>query len=723
MSIIQDIRDKYARVSVIAIALALIGFILTDYFSGKNRGAGTGRSTSIGSVNGKNINIRDFTNTVEQEENGLKQQGYPDAMAKQQALERAWTQHVNRELLSAEFDKLGMRIGKRERGDILYGPNAPEDIKKAGTDEKTGQYDPIRAKQQVDMMMKNKQVPQLQKDNFNNYILQLELQRKSEKYAAMLTNSINFPRWFVEKQMADNNLLGKISVVKVFYTDSAFVDSTIKISDKEIQDYLSKHKEEDKYKQEESRSINYVSFSAAPTPGDSLAIKNQTAALKAEFDTTKDVATFLARNGSPELPNTYSSADRLPAVAKDSILKLALNGVYGTYLDGNHYTLAKLVEIKALPDSVKCRHILVSTKTEEGGFEDSIAAQKIDSIKNAINSGASWADMVQKYNPLSDGSRAKNGEMTFPSSQIMEGMESGNFAKEFGQFVLFDGKPGERKAVKTSFGWHYIEILAFYNPKPHYKIAYLNQEIVASQQTDDNALQSATNFAGDNRDQKSFDTAFVKTPKPAGVIKGSAMNIKRNDAQVMGQGLGYSRNFVRNIYSSKLGEVLKPERIGDNYVVAIVTEVLKEGTQSLAKARPLIEPLIRNKKKAEMLKQKAGKITTLEAAAAALGKPIETVDSLRMKTGSPQAKFGAEPRVYGAAFNPANKSKVVPELLEGSNGVYVIRVENVTATSAATGSVDDQRKEKYQQAKQAGNNLIEALKKAATIKDKRSDTY
>ena len=38
MSIIQDIRDRYAKVAVVAIALALIGFILTDYFSGRGRG-------------------------------------------------------------------------------------------------------------------------------------------------------------------------------------------------------------------------------------------------------------------------------------------------------------------------------------------------------------------------------------------------------------------------------------------------------------------------------------------------------------------------------------------------------------------------------------------------------------------------------------------------------------------------------------------------------------
>ena len=39
MSIIQTIRDKGAKVSVVLIALALVGFILTDYFSGRGGGA------------------------------------------------------------------------------------------------------------------------------------------------------------------------------------------------------------------------------------------------------------------------------------------------------------------------------------------------------------------------------------------------------------------------------------------------------------------------------------------------------------------------------------------------------------------------------------------------------------------------------------------------------------------------------------------------------------
>lgn len=716
MSIIQDIRDKYARISVIAIALALIGFILTDYVRGKDRGRSGGRSNSIGSVNGHSIGTEEFAKAVEQSEAGLKQQGYPEAMAKQQGLEQAWGQQVNKIILSEEFDKLGMQIGKRERGDILYGPNAPEDIKKAGTDEKTGQYDPMRAKQQVDQMMKNKQVPQAQKDQFNDYVNQLELQRKSEKYAAMFTNSANFPRWFVEKQTADNSLLGKISLVKVFYTDSAFVDSTIKISDKEIADYLGKHKED--YPQEESRSINYVSFSASPTAGDSVTVKNQVILLKAEFDTTKDVSTFLSRNGSSELSLVYAAPLQLPATVKDTILRLAKDQVFGPYLDGGSFVLAKLLDTKVLPDSVKCRHILLGTQDRSGNpiMDDTVAHKRADSIALAIKNGVSFDSLETKFT-TDEASHRDKGVMTFSSATI----QGEGFAKEFGQFILLDGKPGDKKVVKTQFGWHYIEILSFIKPETQYKVAYLNQEVVASQQTDGDALQAATNFAGDSRDQKSFDTAFEKTLKPQGFNKGIGQNIKRNDAQV--QGLGLSRNFVRNIYSAKPGEVLKPERIGNNYVVAIVTEVLKEGTMPLAKARPSIEPVLRNKKKAEMLKQKAGTITTLEAAAVALGKSIETADSLRMKGGSPNAKFGYEPKINGATFNPANKGKVVSEVLEGINGVYVVRVENVSATSAATGSVADQRKKMYDDAKRAGSNLIEALKKAATIKDKRSDTY
>ena len=297
MSIIQTIRDKGAKVSVVLIALALVGFILTDYFSGRGGGAVGGTGGTVGRVNGNKVAFEDFSKKVDQTEENMKQQGYPDGAAlRQQAIDQTWNQEVNRIILTEEFDKLGIQIGKKELGDILYGPNAPEDLKKQFTDEATGQFNPVTAKSTIDQMLKKKvKTPeeQAQKDNFNNYIYQLEQQRKETKFVSLLANSTNFARWFIEKQNSDNSQMAKISVVKEVYT--SIPDSAVKIDDKEIAAYISKHK--DDYKQVESRSINYVTFSASPSAADSTEARNKVLALKETFDSTQNLEQVLAGEG------------------------------------------------------------------------------------------------------------------------------------------------------------------------------------------------------------------------------------------------------------------------------------------------------------------------------------------------------------------------------------------------------------------------------------------
>jgi peptidyl-prolyl cis-trans isomerase D len=722
MSIIQTIREKGAKISVILIALALLGFILTDYVAGKNRGGfGGGASSTIGSVNGKKISFDEFDKKVKQQEDYMKQQGYPQGAATtQQAIESAWNQEVSSQLLSGEFDKLGMMIGKKELGDILYGPNAPDDLKKQFTDETTGQYNPIKAKQQIDQMLKKGTAEQ--KNSFNNYIVSLEQQRMSDKYISLLANSTNFPRWFEEKQNADNSLMGKVSFVRASYTDSMFVDSTIKISDKEIEDYISKNK--DQFKQTESRSINYVTFSAAPSKADSAETKNKALVLKAALDSTKDIMQMLASEGVTDFYDSYKSGNSIQVPLKDSLFKTPVGTVFGPYLDGANYVLAKMLGARQIPDTVKVRHILVATaqQDQQSGqmtqVRDTATAKKlIDSIQTAIRNGSNFDTVCAKLSE-DPGSKDKGG--------VYDNVPAGKMVSAFNDFIFLN-PVGSKGVVKTEFGYHYIEILSQKGSSAAYKIAFLPQQILASQETDNKANNDANLFAGDCRDQKTFDASFEKNLKPKGLTKGIAIDIKPTDADI--RGLGASRSFVKNIYAASRGEVLKPERVGEDYVVAIVTEVLEEGTQSIARARPAVEIPLRNKKKAEMLKQKAGKITTLEAAAAAWGgKKIETVDSLRVNKNKPSL-LSYEPKVVGAVFNPANKGKVIPEPIEGQGGVYVVRVENISATAVADGNVVEQRKAAYQQVKQnAGNPQspnypLNALRNAATIKDKRSDKY
>ena len=77
-----------------------------------------------------------------------------------------------------------------------------------------------------------------------------------------------FPNGWLKRILTDNSQKAAISYVNIPY--STVSDSAIKINDKQITDYVNKHADE--YKQEETRSIEYVMFDAGPTKEDSNAI-------------------------------------------------------------------------------------------------------------------------------------------------------------------------------------------------------------------------------------------------------------------------------------------------------------------------------------------------------------------------------------------------------------------------------------------------------------------
>ncbi len=159
--------------------------------------------------------------------------------------------------------------------------------------------------------------------------------------------------------------------------------------------------------------------------------------------------------------------------------------------------------------------------------------------------------------------------------------------------------------------------------------------------------------------------------------------------------------------------------MGDKYVVAMVTEINKEGTMSAAKARPQVEFIVRNRKKAEQLINKIGKANTLEAAASATGTQVQKADSISLA--SPVIpNVGQEPKVVGASFNKLWISKVSPPI-EGNGGVFVIRTENVSARPNSSVNLEQQRTGMLMQMKSmSGFRSLEALKKSADIKDNRA---
>ncbi|MEY3186328.1 MAG: hypothetical protein RL675_147, partial [Bacteroidota bacterium] len=318
------------------------------------------------------------------------------------------------------------------------------------------------------------------------------------------------------------------------------------------------------------------------------------------------------------------------------------------------------------------------------------------------------ADFGSLAATLSDdqGSKANGGEYNFSS------IDMGTLDKDFAEYAQYKPK-GSFSVLKTSFGYHVMEILNQKNFEEGYKVAYLSKPIVASEETDVTASTAAAQFASSSKDQKSFDETASKMK----VTKNTADNIRGFDYTA---GPLSSRSIVRWAFDNKIGTVSEPFDLKNQYVVAIVTNEIKEGVQPASVARVLVEPILRNKKKAEQIAKKIGgekdfaKIATQNAGITA------NVDTVRFN--DPYLPgLGSETKVIGAAFNKKNLSSI-SEVIEGQNGAYFIKVNQVGALPSAIVDINGQKKAIEQQMKQfAVYSTMESLKKSTTIVDKRRE--
>jgi len=700
MQIIQKIRDKGAAIVIAVIALSLIGFILMDANLGLSRNAGGDRA-SVGKINGKTVETKEYQAKIENVE---RQYGGRIAGSQVYQLRQyVWEQLVREKVSEAEFEKLGLSFTPKELSAIIYSEDAPPALKQGFTDKTTGKYDIAKVQQWFQTVKKAKSGDQ--RDEALNLVDEITFQSLYTKYNALIAASAYYPNWMKEKEAAESKTFANISYVAVPYNQ--INDSTVKVTDQEILDYVNRHKAQ--YKQEGGRQVAYVGFTTNPSTADTTATVESVATLKSAFAADTTPKLFVSKNMSArDFQDVYVIRSKIPGTQKDTLASLPVGAVYGPYLDGNEVVIAKMLGSKILPDSIKCRHILIATTDRQTGqplMADSVAKSRIDSIELAIKGGASFDELEAKYS-ADEVAHKDKGVMTFDVAAVQN---KDQFAPEFGSFLLNEN--GEtRKAVKTNFGWHYIEILEKKNPSPAYKIAYVAKSIAASPETMNMANAKASKLSGEARDAKAFDAYVSKN----GLQKFDGALVKENDYRL--GNLDDARQLIKWAFDAKEGEVSEPFSIGDQFVVAVVTKVVPAGLPDVKTVRPNVEYLVRNEKKFALIKAKLATAQTLEAAAAVYNVPVGSAgaDSSLTFSSSSINLVGNEPKLIGAAFNKAYQSKM-SEPFAGNNGVYVVKVN-----STGTKNIDAAAGNRTMSLVQQLSGWYEGLKKAADIKDERS---
>ncbi len=709
MQIIQNIRDRGAAITVTVIVLCLIGFILMDSKQGNNQLFGS-NTQSIGKVNGETVEIGEFNKRMTQVELQEEQRTgqRPNGVKVNQLRDQVWNQIVAERIFYAEAEKLGINLTPAELSSILLSsdPSNPFMQQQGMSDPATGQLDVAKAQEALRNIKKLKGE---QREQVNNEVINpLKLSAVVAKYSSMLTAGAYYPKWMQEKENVDNKNFAEISYVAIPYNEIS--DSAVKVTDADINAYVNKHKE--LFKQDAGRIISYVSFSQLPSKDDSAKTRMLVQDLKEAFSADTNSAAFVARNTSIiDFQDAFLPKSKIQSSQTDSIAKLPVGSVYGPYVDGGAYVLAKILGSKQLPDSVTARHILIPTMNPQTGEvinSDSSAKRLADSILTAVKGGANFAALAAQYS--SDGSKDKGGDLgTF---------EFGRMVPEFNDFT-FSKPVGSKEVVKTQFGYHVIEITNQKNFNPAYKIAFVAKEITPSDLTvNASSLQATKASAVKNAAELSKFTAanglsLVQNPT----------TIKENDFSV--GSLQDARQLVRWAFEAKKGEVSEPFSIGDDFIVATVDKVLEEGVQDAETARSGAEVIILKEKKAALIKAKLGANPTLESAAAAYNKQIQTAGADSTLTYNAQMVngIGIEPKLLGAAFNKAYQAKPTPPFA-GTSAVYVVKVNSIkTKPTDAPEMMAQQAASRLGALRSQTNNWFEGLKKQATIKDNRSKMF
>ncbi len=667
MSVIQKIRNKYAKLAGFIIALALVGFILMDAASSRF-GNFFGNDQSVVKVNGEKIDSRDYSQRVKEYEalyNYSSQGRSLDEATRAQINDQALNELINEKLIAEQSEKLGLDFTKEEEKDIIYGA-APDPVVqqyKWFVNPDTKMFDPQRVKafeQQIDQVDPTGKTRE-EWEAIKNYVLRNRLARK---YNALLNNFVYTPKFLLDRQVKEQNELASINYVKVPF--ASINDNDIKVTDEELVSYMKEHKA--LYTIDyPTRSIEYVSFDVLPSAEDTARALGALQQLKDEFTTTTDAQSMVNRNSDDPYNDVYVNKGSFMSMYADSIFRLSTGEVYGPYFENNAYKLTKVLDKKMMPDSVRSRHILIKTQqNRQLVMDDSAAKLKLDSAIAALKSGMPFGEVVKKYSD-DEGSVNTAGEYTFTLQQRPQ------LSKEFGDFV-FEGRPGETKVVKVEndgyAGYHYIEILDQKGTQPAVKLATITKGLYAGDNTQNAVYAKATEFAGKNNTSKAFDEAV----KNENLNKRIGENVKINDFMI--SGLGSAREIIRWMYDANVGDVSSVFALDGRYVVAKLSGKQDEGLMKLdANMRPSIESAVKAEKKAEKIKEKYKSVNSLDAIAQQAGQQKAEVDSFNASN-SFVGNIGFEPKVVGYTFYKGFNPNTVSPGIKGQDGVIYISVIN-----------------------------------------------
>ena len=650
MAIISTLRDKMGKFLVVVVGFSIAAFVLGDIL-GPNSTIGSQNENIVGEINGEEIDLIRFNTIFEQLSYNfsLNNGRSPSPQEMVGIRDQAWEKLINDISYNDQYNKLGLTVTNNESVDMVQGDNIHPMILQAFTDPNTGSFSVDNV---IGYLQNLSSQPVNQQQAWFSFEANLKPMRLRTKYDNLLSQTT-----FINSLQSKVEYFNSSNIVDISYYYLPFYkvpDSLFEVSTSEMNNFLRKNK--DDYKQNESRSIDFVYFPLSPSSEDSTLVISDLNNIKLSLSNEEiNDSTFALLNSEGFSPYTKFNVDQLPEalVGRD---KGYISDIIFSDEGVLVYKLSDIVQDNKF--KARAKHILLKFNDQNKQEIRSEALRILSLLRN----GSDFDETARTYSE--DGSASLGGDLGWFIEDSM--------VKPFQDAVFSRNRSGLiPRIIESEFGFHIIYVTQP-KTKTSYAVTTILKEIIPSDNTRNNIYRDAEMFKIEAQNSsESFEDIAYKYNYSFQTVN----NIDKNATAI--SNLTDARNIVLwayddDRYNNDVSDVIE---LNDSYVVSYLSDIIKEGTKKLNDVENSVRKKILNEKKFNYFSKMFDNYSSLDDIKNLYdGGDINSMDDLDFNSNSIQ-NVGFTPEAIGVTFSMNEGELTKPIKID--DGLIVIQLNGL----------------------------------------------
>ena len=713
MAALQSIRKRGALL-IGAIGLALFAFIAEEFFRSLETTSAVSKQQA-GSVYGEKLSIQDYQQLVEEATEMMKMQVGTDNLTEeqqQQVREQVWQTYVGNKIIEHEAEELGLIVSDEEvQNALVQGTSQALRQFTPFVNPQTGRFDYTGLQnffKEAEQISKGGQVAGEQMEAIENIKRmwnytekQLRAELLGQKYQSLLFGAFVSNPTAAKEFMA--NASNSATALVASIPASSISDKEAKASDEEIKAVFNQYKDLF-FQQQETRDLKYIDVQVQASAADRKALDEKMNETYQRIVAGEDLAAVVgASNSDVRYTNAPLTKDAFPYDIRQMLDSVAVGATKAPYYNAQDNTLniVRLVSKQELPDSILYRYIGV------GGTSEEDAAQRCDSIFKALQGGAAFKTLAQKY--------GQQGDSTWvTSAQAQQGQIDESGAKFI--TTLNNATVGAYQKLDINGTQIVLQVLDRKKLVTKYNAAVVKVPVDFSKETYNTALNSFNRFIAANKTLADIEKNAAK----AGYVVRELPDFTSNANAVAG--VADTKEAIRWIFDeAKTEDISKLYECGqqkDHLLLVAVTGIHKKGYRNWDDkgVKEVVEGLANAKVKSEAAFKKLGGAKTI-AEAQKKGAVVDTVSSIAFLGMPFIPKVGtAEPVICGTV---AKLKQGQSAAVKGGNGAYVVQLLSVEKVDPGMDAKQAQQQAAQIEMRMAGQGLFQTLMRKAEVTDNR----